>query len=85
MPEAVLTGWYVGFAIALVVITLIVVLVGIILGLARRIGTQATKIEQALDESRVNTLPLWDVAIVNDSLGDIVRDATAARNALEQS
>lgn len=85
MADVVLTGWYVGFAIAAIVITLVVVLVGMILGLARRIGTQAVGIEAALEASELNTAPLWDVGVVNDALTDIVRDATAARHALEQS
>ena len=81
--EAVLTGWYIGFVIALIVITVVVILAGIILGLARRIGVQAMAVTESLDESRINTLPLWDVSKVNDSLRAINQHAMAARGVLE--
>ena len=80
--EAVLTGWYIGFVIALVVISVVVVLAAMILGLARRIGVQAEAITASLDEGRLNTLPLWEVDKVNEELRLIVRDAEAARAAL---
>ena len=81
--EAVLTGWYVGYVIAAVTITAVVVLVGIILGLARRIGHQAAAVEASLEQSRINTLPMWDVAVVNDLLADTVAHAATARTMLE--
>ncbi|MFN2506299.1 MAG: hypothetical protein ABR540_19140 [Acidimicrobiales bacterium] len=74
-----LTGWYVGYVIATVVITIVVVLVAIILSLARRIGVQADQITSALDEARVNTLPLWDVDKINGSVRSITRSAQEAR------
>ena len=76
---AVLTGWYVGFVIALVVISVVVVLVAIILGLARRIGVQAEAITATVDEARMNTLAMWEVDRVNTSLKNIVKDAEQAR------
>ncbi|MGH9190294.1 MAG: hypothetical protein ACRD0Q_09725 [Acidimicrobiales bacterium] len=78
----VLTGWYVGYAIAAVVISIVVVLVAIILGLARRIGVQADAITGALDQARINTLPLWDVDKVNGGVRSIIRSAQEARAAL---
>ena len=80
--EAVLTGWYIGFVIALVVISVVVVLAAMILGLARRIGVQAEAITISLDEGRVNTLALWEVDKVNEELRLIVRDAEQARLSL---
>lgn len=80
--EAVLTGWYIGFVIALVVISVVVVLAAMILGLARRIGVQAEAITHALDDGRVNTLPLWEVDKVNEELRLIIRDAEQARAVL---
>ncbi len=77
--EAVLTGWYIGFIIATVVISVIVVLAGIILGLARRIGVQAEAIVRSLDEARINTLPLWQVDNINESLRRTTRYAEQAR------
>lgn len=78
-----LTGWYVGFIIALVVLVIVVALVGIILGLARRIGVQALAATEALDESRINTLGLWEVDKINGGVRSIVRNAEEARGALE--
>lgn len=80
--DVVLSGWYVGFVIGLIVISLVVVLVGIILGLARRIAVQAEKITVGLDDARINTLPLWKVAKVNDGLHRITTNATSAREVL---
>ena len=77
-----LGGWYVGFIIAAVTISAVVVLVGIILGLARIIGRQAVAITEALEESRLNTLALWDVDVVNRSVIGINRNAAKARAAL---
>ena len=77
-----LTGWYVGYAITAVIITIVVVLVAIILGLARRIGVQADVVTGALDQARINTLPLWDVDKVNGGVRSIIRSAQEARAAL---
>ena len=77
--DAVLTGWYVGFVIATVVISVVVVLAAIILGLARRIGVQAEAIVGAVDQGRVNTLGLWQVDNINESLRRTVRYAEQAR------
>lgn len=79
-----LTVWYVSFAIAGVCITLVVILVAIILTMARRIAVQATSITEALEQSRINTLPMWDVATVNEGLTGIVGSAQAARGVLEE-
>lgn len=78
-----LTDWYIGYAIAGVVITLVVILVAIILTMARRIAVQAAAITESLEQARVNTLPMWDVATVNEGLTNIVGNAQAARGVLE--
>jgi len=78
-----LAGWYVGFAIAGVTIAVVVVLVGTILGEARVIGRQAVAITESLEESRLNTMALWDVDLVNRSIININRHAAKARSALE--
>jgi len=80
-----LTGWYVGFAIAAVTISAVVVLVGTILGEARIIARQAVDITEALEESRLNTMALWDVDVVNRSVIGVNRNAAKARAALEAS
>ena len=79
---AVLTGWYIGYVIALVVIAIVVVLVAIILGLARRIGVQAEAITQALDDARIATLGLWEIDKINTGLQNTTRYAEHARHAL---
>lgn len=78
-----LMGWYVGFIIAAVTISVVVVLVGTILGEARIIAGQALKITESLDESRLNTMALWDVDLVNRSVIGINRNAAKARSLLE--
>jgi anti-sigma-K factor RskA len=78
-----LTGWYVGFIIAAALIVVVVILVATILSLARRIGEQARIITLGLDESRRNTMCLWDVPIVNAAIEDINNSAVAARGVLE--
>ena len=79
MVGVALTGWYVGYVIASIVIAIVVILVAIILSLARRIGIQADRITSALDEARINTLPLWDVDKINGSVRSITRSAQQAR------
>ena len=74
-----LTGWYVGYVITAVVITIVVVFVAIILSLASRIGVQADQITAALDEARINTLPLWDVDKINGGVRSITQSAKEAR------
>ncbi|HEV2761137.1 MAG TPA: hypothetical protein VGV86_16370 [Acidimicrobiales bacterium] len=77
-----LTGWYVGYVVAGLLITVVVILVAIILGLARRIGVQADVVVGALDQARINTLPLWDVDKVNGGVRSIIKSAQEARTAL---
>jgi heme exporter protein D len=77
-----LAGWYVGYVITAVIITIVVILVGIILSLARRIGVQADAVTGALDQARINTLPLWDVDKINGGIRSIIRSAQEARSAL---
>lgn len=78
-----LAGWYVGFAIAGVTIAAVVVLVGTILGEARVIARQAVDITESLEQSRLNTIALWDVDLVNRSIININRHAAKARAVLE--
>lgn len=78
-----LSGWYVGYVLALVVLVIVVILVGVILGLARRIGVQALAATEALDQGRVNTLALWDVDRINGGIRSIISSAEEARAELE--
>jgi hypothetical protein len=79
-----LTGWYVGYVIAAVVITIVVVLVARILFLARKIGTQALAITASLNEGREATQCLWEMEKVNDSIRAIIRGAEEARTTIER-
>lgn len=78
-----LTGWYIGYAIAGVSITLVVVLVGVILTRARQIAVQAEVVCGTLERARANTVPLHSLPTVNAALISIVGSATAARGVLE--
>lgn len=78
-----LSGWYIGFALAGVTITVVVILAGTILGEARIIARQALAITESLEESRLNTIALWDVDLVNRSIIGINRNAAKARGVLE--
>lgn len=77
-----LTGWYVGYVIAAAVIVVVVMLVGWILSLARRIGTQVNAIVAELQEIRSTTAPIPQVAVLNQKLGNVVNLAATAREAV---
>ena len=83
LATAVLTGWWVGYVLAVVIITVVVGLVAAILTLAGRIGRQAQAITDALDDARLNTLGLWDVEKANAGLRSMVKGAQQARAVLE--
>jgi Na+-transporting NADH:ubiquinone oxidoreductase subunit NqrC len=70
--EAHLFGWYLGFAIAVVVISVVVALVAPVLVLAARIARQAPQINQALQQSYRNTLPLADLRQTIDHVEVII-------------
>lgn len=77
-----LNGWYVGYAIASVLIVVVVMLVAWILSLARRIGTQVNTIVAEISEIKVTTAPIPAVGKLNASLGTVVNQAATARHAL---
>ena len=77
-----LTGWFVGYVIAAIVVIIVVGLVGWILSVARRIGVQANEIVYTLSDIRETTAPIPAVATLNTKLGTVVNHATTARLAL---
>lgn len=83
MTLAELSGWWIFGWIAggLVVLVAAVLLVVAVL-LARRIGDQAERIEEALDGARANTDPLWDVKATNLAASRIVAGLRNAREEL---
>jgi hypothetical protein len=70
---AVASGWWIGWGIALVVILIAATLLLAIIGLGRRIVRQAREITAALDGTRENTAPLFDVVKTNLALDRITR------------
>ena len=77
-------GWYVGWAIGLVVVLIGAVLLLTIIALGRRIVRQAEDITEALDGTRNNTLPLWEVRGTNHAVDRITRGLAAAREMLSR-
>lgn len=77
-----LTGWYVGYVIAAVVIVIVVAMIAIILALVRRISAVADDITDVLDEVRVNTVSVPAVGTLNEGLLSVVTHASQARQAL---
>lgn len=77
-----LSGWYVGYVIAAVVIVVVVAMVAIILALVRRISAVAEDITEVLDDIRANTVTIPAVGTLNESLLSVVSHAAQARSAL---
>ncbi len=77
-----LSGWYVGYIIAAVLIVVVVALVAIILALVRRISSLADDITEVLDDVRENTVAVPAVGTLNESLLSVVTHAAQARTAL---
>ena len=82
MPVALSTWWYVGWAIAGLVVVIAATLLLTIIFLGRRVSRQANEITVALDGSRQHTDPLWAVQQININLDRIVRGLATARRAL---
>lgn len=71
-------GWIVG---AVVVVVVVVLLLLLIRG-AARVAATAEAVLGALDEAKVNTLPLWELDTTNQVADRIVGAATSAREYL---
>lgn len=76
------TGWYVGWAIGLLVVVIAAALLLIVIGLGRRITRQATEITRALEGTQANTDALWDVRATNHDIDRITRGLAGARDML---
>jgi hypothetical protein len=76
-------GWYVGFVIAAVAITLVVAEVAAILQIARTIGSQAQMANEGLKKALENTRPLHDLETTADIAGTVTRELNRVRMALE--
>jgi hypothetical protein len=74
----------VGIGIGFAIVVVVVVVAASILALASRIGAQAREGIVAMDQARVNTLPVWELQKTNVALTGIWRAAEAARHSLER-
>ena len=77
-----MSGWAIGFSVGAAVVVVVVVLLVLMIAGARRVATKAEDILSALEEARLNTLGLWDVATTNATAERIVAAAAGAREAL---
>jgi hypothetical protein len=73
------TGWYVGFALGIVVIAVAAAIVITIVALARRIATQARTAVEGVRVVRQQTDELGGIARINDSGVRILHSARALR------
>lgn len=78
-----LFGWYMGFAIAGVVITAVVALIAALLQVARRIGMQAQMAVQGLSRAYDNTYALRDLALTDDIATSVTQNLYRVRHAME--
>ena len=79
MSLAIGIGWWVGWALGLVVVLLAAALLLLVTGLARRLVGQADDITTALDGARENTTPLFEVTRANLAIDRITRNLRSVR------
>jgi hypothetical protein len=72
-------GWWIGWGVGLIVILLAAALLLLIIGLGRKIVSQAEDITMALDGAREHTTALFDVTRTNLALDTITRDLRRLR------
>ena len=84
MLAVALTGWYVAFAVAVVIIGIVVFFVGWILQLAGRIAAQAKVVSANLAAIEQSSGVIGAVPTVNSGLKDIAQSCIAARHVLEE-
>jgi hypothetical protein len=78
-----LFGWYLGFVIGSVIITLIVAEVGAVLSIARRIGGQAQQADQGLSVAYDNTYALRDLTRTRDIAQSVTENLYRTRRGME--
>jgi hypothetical protein len=67
-----IAGWVIGYTIAIIVVLVVVALVVPILVLAKRIGDQATEVDDLLQQAVDNTAGLAGLNTTIDSAGKII-------------
>jgi len=80
-----MSGWVLGWLIGAGVVMIVVVLLLLMIRGAAKAAEKAEAILAALDEAKVNTLPLWAVDDTNQVATRIVDAATSAREYLASS
>ena len=78
-----LFGWYLGYVIGAVIITVIVAEVGAVLSVARRIGGQAQQADAGLKVAYNNTYALRDLTRTEDIANSVTANLNRTRRALE--
>jgi uncharacterized SAM-binding protein YcdF (DUF218 family) len=76
------SGWVLGWIIGAGVVVIVVALLLLMIRGAANAAEKAEAVLAALDEAKINTLPLWEVDTTNQVAGRIVESATAAREYL---
>ena len=76
------TWWYVGIGIGFAIVVVVVIVAATILALASKIGAQAREGIEQMDQTRIVTLPVWEVQNTNIMLTRIWRAAESARESL---
>jgi hypothetical protein len=79
-----LFGWYLGFVIGAVIITVIVAEVAAVLSVARRIGGQAQQADQGLSVAYDHTYALRDLTRTRDIAQSVTENLYRTRRALER-
>jgi hypothetical protein len=79
----VLSGWYLGFAVAVVIIGIVVYFVGWILQFAGKIANAANSVNANLAAIAASTEVIGGVPTVNSGLKDIAESCITARQVLE--
>lgn len=79
MLLAVQTGWWVGWTVGAVVVVVAALLLLAIIGLGRRIISQAQDITRALEGTRDNTTPMFELSKTNLALDRAASSLARAR------
>ncbi|HYF26660.1 MAG TPA: hypothetical protein VD931_13050 [Baekduia sp.] len=76
------SGWYIGWAVGLVVVLIAAGLLLTVIALGQRITRQAQDITRALEGTQRNTQALWEVRATNHAIDRITRRLARARELL---
>jgi len=78
-----LFGWYLGYIIGAVIITVIVAEVAAVLSVARRIGGQAQQADEGLRVAYDNTYALHDLTRTGEIAASVTENLYRTRRAME--